>query len=98
MTKRFFKRLPGETRFNHVWDVLLFLMMAIVFFTGVLVSEVALPTMGIVMEIDPFWFSLHTYEFKLAAAYDCYPSGSTLGLDSYCFQRYLFRKPANKKA
>jgi hypothetical protein len=44
--QRFFKKLPGETRFNAVWNVLLFILGTVVFFSGVFVSEAALPLLG----------------------------------------------------
>lgn len=57
---RLFKKLPGETRFNQIWDTLLFTMMTLVIFSGTVVSEAALPALGIRLEIDPFWRSIHT--------------------------------------
>lgn len=57
---RLFKKLPGETRFNQIWDLLLFIMMTLVIFSGTVVSEAALPALNIHIEIDPFWRSIHT--------------------------------------
>jgi hypothetical protein len=57
---RLFQKLPGETRFNQIWDLLLFIMMTLVVFSGTVVSEKALPALGIHIEIDPFWRSIHT--------------------------------------
>lgn len=57
---RLFQKLPGETRFNQIWDLLLFIMMTLVIFSGTVVSEKALPALGIHIEIDPFWRSIHT--------------------------------------
>jgi len=65
VTKRLIKKLPGETRFNHLWDVIIFVMMVVVMFTGVLISEVALPALGVPMEIDPFWNQLHDLSANL---------------------------------
>lgn len=59
VTLRIFKKLPGEVRFNYVWDVLIYVMMVFVLFTGFLVSEAALPALGIPITIDPFWSSMH---------------------------------------
>lgn len=58
-TLRIFKELPGKTRFNHLWDIFLFIMMTIVIFSGVVVSEVALPQMRIPIVVDPFWLAVH---------------------------------------
>jgi hypothetical protein len=57
---RLFNKLPGETRFNQIWDSILFLMMIFVSFSGAVLSESVLPTLGIHLTIDPFWRSLHT--------------------------------------
>ena len=98
VTQRFFKRLPGETRFNHIWDVLLFIMMAVVFFTGVLVSEIALPVMGIPLEIDPFWSSLHNTTSNLLLVAMAIHLAVHWDWIVKAFKRYLFRKSASQKA
>lgn len=59
ITLRVFKKMPGETRFNHLWDILLFIMMTIVIYSGIVISEVALPMLGIPIVADPFWFAIH---------------------------------------
>ena len=59
VTTRMFKRLPGETRFNYIWDFVLFIMMVLVMVSGILVSESALPALGLAIVIDPFWVTLH---------------------------------------
>jgi hypothetical protein len=65
VTTRMFKKLPGETRFNYIWDFALFIMMVLVMVSGILVSESALPTLGIVVFIDPFWATLHDMSANL---------------------------------
>ncbi len=62
---RIFNKLPGETRFNQIWDMLLFTMMTLVIFSGTIVSEKALPALNIHIEIDPFWRSIHTTSANL---------------------------------
>ncbi|MCX6060614.1 MAG: DUF4405 domain-containing protein [Chloroflexi bacterium] len=62
---RIFKKLPGETRFNQIWDMLLFVMMTLVIFSGTIVSEKALPALNIQITIDPFWRSIHTTSANL---------------------------------
>ena len=59
VTKRIFKKLPGEVRFNHLWDTLIYVMMVLAFFTGFVISESALPTLGIHVKIDSFWSAMH---------------------------------------
>ena len=59
VTKRMFGRLPGEVRFNHVLDLIIFIMMTLALMTGFVISEAALPAMGINVTIDPFWSAMH---------------------------------------
>lgn len=58
-TKRLFKKLPGDTRFNYIWNILIYLLMIFAFVSGLVISEVALPFIGIPITVDPFWTSLH---------------------------------------
>lgn len=57
--KRIFGKMQLGTRLNVIWDLTLYFMMIFVTFSGVLVSEAALPLLGIVIEPDSFWHSLH---------------------------------------
>lgn len=59
VTKRMFGKLPGEVRFNHIWDLLIFILMVLALFTGTIISEAALPALGINVTIDPFWSRMH---------------------------------------
>ncbi len=65
MTKRFLKRIPSEARFNYVLDWLLFFLFVTATFTGVVISEAALPALGINITIDPFWSALHDMSANL---------------------------------
>ncbi len=58
-SRQFFGRLPGEIRFNHLLDTLLFVGIALVMFSGLLASQSALRTLGIPLVPDPFWRHLH---------------------------------------
>ena len=59
ITKRMFGRLPGEVRFNHIFDLIIFILMTLALMTGFVISEAALPAIGIQVTIDPFWSSMH---------------------------------------
>jgi hypothetical protein len=59
VTRRSLGRLAGEVRFNHVLDVLLFVSFALLMVSGILVSESALPVLGIPRKTDAFWTNLH---------------------------------------
>lgn len=57
--KQLFGKLQLGTRINIIWDSLLYLMMIFVTFTGILVSEAALPLLGFTIEPDNFWHLMH---------------------------------------
>lgn len=59
VTKRMFGKLPGEVRVNHVLDLIIFIMMTLALMTGFVISEAALPAIGINVTIDPFWSAMH---------------------------------------
>jgi len=46
-TKRFIGRLPGSTRINYILNALFFINMTVLVFTGLMISETALPALGI---------------------------------------------------
>ncbi|MEO6446546.1 MAG: DUF4405 domain-containing protein, partial [Gemmatimonadaceae bacterium] len=59
--RRFLSRLRGTTRFNFVWDVLLYLTMTVAMVSGFLVSEAALPALGFAKSQDRFWHLAHVW-------------------------------------
>lgn len=59
VSRRLLASLRGEVRFNYYWDLLLYVTLAAVMVSGVVVSEVALPQMGIPHRRDNFWNVTH---------------------------------------
>ena len=59
-TKRFFSRLPGSTRLNYVLNALFFINMTVLIFTGLMISESALPALGIQLGQGGGFQRLHT--------------------------------------
>ena len=59
-TKRFFGRLTAQARINYILNFLFFIAMTLVMFTGIMISEAALPLFGVTMEHSGPWRSLHT--------------------------------------
>ena len=53
------RRRSGEVRFNRTFDVLLFVDMVVVIYSGFLVSESMLPSLGFEPAESDFWFTLH---------------------------------------
>lgn len=58
-TRQMFTALPGETRFNHVWDALLYVMFITATVSGLLFSRVVLPAIGLPLLADGFWGNVH---------------------------------------
>lgn len=100
VTKRVFKKLPGEVRFNHIWDVLIFIMMVLALSTGFLISEAALPAIGINAAIDPFWSMMHDLTANLTMVFIGVHLAMHWGWVANMFKRYLWRgaKPAPQPA
>jgi hypothetical protein len=59
ITTRFFKNMPGRTRLNYVLNVLLFIDMTIIMFTGIIISQSFLPFLGISVQGNFLWRGLH---------------------------------------
>lgn len=60
ITKRFFRRTTWMARTNYVLNSLLFIAMTIVMVSGLLISEIALPSMGIAVMENFEWRRIHT--------------------------------------
>ena len=65
-TQRLFARLPRQTRINHALNLLLFIDMTLVIFTGLMISESALPALGIQVAQAGSWHTLHTTTANIA--------------------------------
>ena len=65
VTKGFFGSLKGEIRFNYVLNFLLFFLMVTVMFSGILISQESLPSMGIPVVAGEFWNTLHAVSAHL---------------------------------
>lgn len=59
VTKRFFKNAQWATRVNYVLNALLFIDITVVIFTGLMISEAALPLIGIRVAPTGSWRMLH---------------------------------------
>lgn len=59
ITARFFKSMPARTRMNYVLNVLLFIDMTLIMFTGIMISQSFLPFLGITVQGNFLWRGLH---------------------------------------
>jgi cytochrome b561 len=64
VTRKVLGRLRGELRFNYVLDVLSYVAMVVVMISGIVISEAALPAMGLPRPRDRFWSIIHSLSAK----------------------------------
>ena len=61
ITKRFFQFLPGLTRFEYILDFFLFTAMTLTIYSGLMISRVAVPALGLYGAAPNFlWRGLHS--------------------------------------
>lgn len=65
-TRRFFGKLVGQARLNYALNALLFIDFTLIIFTGVMISESALPALGINLSGGSAWRMLHSQTADLA--------------------------------
>lgn len=66
ITRRFFGQISKGARLNYVINLLFFIDMTIIIFTGLMISESALPTLGITLANGFAWRGIHTMSANLA--------------------------------
>lgn len=89
VTKRIFGKLPGEVRVNHILDLIIFITMTLALMTGFVISEAALPAIGIDIVIDPFWSSMHDLFANLTMVLIGVHLAMHWGWIASSFKRYL---------
>jgi hypothetical protein len=57
---KFFRKLFHQSRLNYVVDVLFFIAMTAVMFSGLMISKSILTTLGIQLEVSRSWKTIHT--------------------------------------
>lgn len=60
VTRRFFGKAQWSARVNYVLNTLLFIAFTVIIFTGLMISEVALPFFGIQLTGSHLWKQLHS--------------------------------------
>lgn len=60
VTQRFFRKIATKARLNYVLNVLFFIDMTLVIFTGIMISESALPALGIRFQANFAWRFIHS--------------------------------------
>lgn len=65
-TKRIFSKIAAQARLNYILNTLFFIDMTLIIFTGIMISEAALPLLGIRFQPNFFWRWLHSFSADLA--------------------------------
>ncbi|MEW6402065.1 MAG: DUF4405 domain-containing protein [Chloroflexota bacterium] len=60
ITRRFFGKVTGRSRINYILNIALFIDMTLIMFTGIMISESALPALGISLPKSMIWRALHS--------------------------------------
>jgi hypothetical protein len=66
ITRRFLGRVTSEARLNYILNLLFFIDMTLLIFTGIMISESALPALGITPAHSLAWRRLHDLSANLA--------------------------------
>jgi cytochrome b561 len=61
VTRRFFGKVNWGSRLSYLLNALLFVAFTAIIFTGVMISEVAMPLFGVQFERDGLWTMLHRF-------------------------------------
>ncbi|HAG11613.1 MAG TPA: hypothetical protein DCK76_09590 [Desulfotomaculum sp.] len=59
-TKRFFQKIGAEPRINYILDAAIFICFTTILFSGLMMSRILLPSIGLKGSVDPFWKVLHS--------------------------------------
>ena len=65
ISKRFFGKVQAIARVNYVLNLLLFIALTTIIFTGLMISEVAMPALGITVAQNGLWRGVHTASANL---------------------------------
>ena len=65
ITKRLFGKAQASARINYILNALLFIDITTIIFTGLMISKVALPALGIELAAGGSWRMLHTTSSNL---------------------------------
>lgn len=58
--KKLFSKAQANARINYLLNILLFIDITLISFTGLMISEAALPLFGIHMQHNPTWTRIHS--------------------------------------
>ncbi|HAU31241.1 MAG: Uncharacterized protein XD84_0358 [Desulfotomaculum sp. 46_80] len=59
-TRRFFQKIGAEPRINYILNAAIFINFTTILFSGLMMSKVLLPIIGLRSSVSPFWKFLHS--------------------------------------
>ena len=60
VTRRQFGRIGGKTRINYIVNLLFFIAIVVVLFTGIMISKIVVPSLGISLGQSFIWKKVHS--------------------------------------
>lgn len=66
ITKRFFKTVGGQNRINYMLNWLFLLDGVVIMMSGIMISRVAIPALGLHLTLGPGWYKLHDLSTNVA--------------------------------
>jgi hypothetical protein len=66
VSRRFTSNVARQARINYILNLLLFVDMVVIMFTGIMISKSALPSLGIQLTSNHMWKALHSTSADLA--------------------------------
>lgn len=78
---RFFGVLPPRTRFSYILNLLLFVDMTLIMFTGIMISRAVMPFLHIPVQHNPLWRGMHDATANIFCAVAGRAPRAALGLD-----------------
>lgn len=66
ITRRFFSDIPRQARLNYLLNLLLFIDITLTIYSGLMISKVALPALGLSLGEGGAWRGIHTFAANLS--------------------------------
>ncbi len=66
VTRRFLSGAPRQARLNYLLNLLLFIDVTLIIYSGLMISRVALPALGLSLEAGGAWWGIHDLTANLS--------------------------------
>jgi hypothetical protein len=96
-TQRLFGKTTGRNRLNYALNVALFIDMVVVMFSGILISEAALPALGIPTAPGFAWRRLHDASANIGLLFFALHVGLHWQWIATMFSKYILRRVSTRR-